>query len=102
MRCVLNNPAEPRARPCRTRAAHSTLTALYRRTQASPTSRRRSAEEYLIFIDSHAARIHFTDGRIVFDNPADFKTSQELSERVNADRKLQPCGCLAKFFVNAC
>ncbi len=46
MRCVLNNPAESRARPGRTRAAHSTLTALHRRTPASPTSRRRSAPLY--------------------------------------------------------
>src|SRR5882762_1792756 len=43
MRCVLNNPAESRARPGHTRAAHSTLTALHRRTQASPTPRRGSA-----------------------------------------------------------
>jgi hypothetical protein len=40
------------------------------------------SEDYLKFIDSHAARMHFTDGRIVFDDPADFKESQELGERL--------------------
>jgi hypothetical protein len=45
-------------------------------------------EDYLMFIDSHASRMHFTDGRIVFDDPADFKKSQELGERIKADLKL--------------
>jgi len=45
-----------------------------------------------MFIDSHAARMHFTDGHIVFDDPADFKTSQELGERIHADLKLQEEG----------
>jgi len=46
-------------------------------------------EEYLMFIDSHAARIHFTDGRIVFDDPADFERSHELSDRIKGDLKSQ-------------
>jgi|GEM_PF-4090645 len=46
-------------------------------------------EEYLMFIDSHAARIHFTDGRIVFDDPADFEKSHELSDRIKDDLKSQ-------------
>jgi hypothetical protein len=46
-------------------------------------------EEYLMFIDSHAARMHFTDGRIVIDDPADFKKSHELAEQLKADLKSQ-------------
>jgi hypothetical protein len=38
-----------------------------------------------MFIDSHAARMHLTDGRIVFDDPADFEKSHELAERLKAD-----------------
>jgi hypothetical protein len=52
----------------------------------------RLSEDYLMFIDSHAARIHFADGRIVFDDPADFKTSQELGERLKADLQSQQEG----------
>jgi hypothetical protein len=46
-------------------------------------------EDYLMFIDSHASRMHFTDGRIVFDDPADFEKSRELGERIKADLKSQ-------------
>jgi hypothetical protein len=49
----------------------------------------RLSEEYLTFIDSHAARIHLTDGRVVFDDSADFKASQELGNRLKADLKSQ-------------
>jgi len=50
------------------------------------------SEDYLMFIDSHAARMHFTDGRIVFDDPADFKKSQEFGKRLKTDLKLQEEG----------
>jgi hypothetical protein len=36
--------------------------------------------------------MHFTDGKIVFDDPADFKTSQEFGERIEADLKSQETG----------
>jgi hypothetical protein len=49
----------------------------------------RLSEDYLMFIDSHAARMHFIDGSIVFDDPADFKRSQELGERLRADLESQ-------------
>jgi hypothetical protein len=52
----------------------------------------RLIEEYLAFIDAHAARMHFTDGHIVFDDPADFKTSQEFGERLKADLESQQEG----------
>ncbi len=41
-------------------------------------------EEYIKFIGDHAARIHFVDGRIEFDDPADLKSSQEIGERLRA------------------
>jgi hypothetical protein len=50
------------------------------------------SEEYLAFIDSHVARMHFTDGHIVFDDPADFKISQGFGERIKADLESQQEG----------
>jgi hypothetical protein len=43
------------------------------------------SEEWINFIGSHAARIHFTDGQIIFDDPADFKKSNELAAQIQAD-----------------
>ena len=40
--------------------------------------------------------MHFTDGQIVFDDPADFKASQELGERIKANLKLQEEGKAAQ------
>jgi hypothetical protein len=46
------------------------------------------SEETLKFIDAHAARMHLVDGKVVFDDPADFKASQELGERLKSDSEI--------------
>jgi hypothetical protein len=46
-------------------------------------------EEYVMFIDSHAARIHLIDGSIVFDDPADLQAVKELTDRIKGGLKLQ-------------
>jgi hypothetical protein len=47
------------------------------------------SEEWINFIGSHAARIHFTDGQIIFDDPADFKKSNELAAQFQVDDNSQ-------------
>ena len=44
--------------------------------------RLRISQEYLDFIGAHAAGIHFIDGKIQYDDPAVYKASLEIGERL--------------------
>jgi hypothetical protein len=46
--------------------------------------RLRITEEYLDFIGAHAAGMHFIDGKIEYDDPAVYKASLEIGERLKA------------------
>ena len=46
--------------------------------------RLRISEEYINFIAAHAVGMHFVDGRIEFDDPAVYKASLEIGERLKA------------------
>jgi hypothetical protein len=46
--------------------------------------RLRITEEYINFIAVHAVGMHFVDGRIEFDDPAVYKASLEIGERLKA------------------
>jgi hypothetical protein len=46
--------------------------------------RLRIAEEYINFIAAHAAGMHVADGRIEFDDPAVYKASLKIGERLKA------------------
>jgi len=46
--------------------------------------RLRISEEYINFIDAHASGMHFIDGNIKFDDPAVYKASLEIRERLKA------------------
>lgn len=47
-------------------------------------TRLRVDEEYLNFIGAHAAGMHFTGGKIEYDDPAVYKASLEIGERLKA------------------
>jgi hypothetical protein len=44
----------------------------------------RLAEKFLDFIGAHAAGMHFINGKIEYDDPAVYKTSLEIGERLKA------------------
>jgi hypothetical protein len=46
--------------------------------------RLRISEEFLDFIGAHAAGMHFIDGKIEYDDPAVYKASLEIGERLKA------------------
>lgn len=46
--------------------------------------RLRTSEEYVNFIAAHAAGMHYANGRIEFDDPAVYKASLEIGERLKA------------------
>lgn len=41
-----------------------------------------ATENFVLFLDAHAAPMHFTAGRLLFDDPADAATAQNLISRV--------------------
>jgi hypothetical protein len=42
--------------------------------------------DFVSFIDTHAGKIHFTNGRLLFDDPADLKTAQTLISRIKQQK----------------
>lgn len=42
-----------------------------------------ATEDFVLFLDAHAATMHFTAGRLLFDDPADATTAQNLINQVS-------------------
>jgi hypothetical protein len=42
-----------------------------------------ATENFVLFLDAHAATMHFTAGRLLFDDPADATTAQDLINQVS-------------------
>jgi hypothetical protein len=67
--------------------AHAATLHQDRQLQASDQNaleRLRIDEEYLDFIGAHAAGMHFINGKIEYDDPAVYKASLEIGERLKA------------------